>query len=170
MTQPGVYVDASPLIALALIARLDLLRTLEQPVWVTDAVWEEVAGEPGWPGAEAIIQAEAQGIITRIEAGDRKAYPQLGDGENTVLTAAAEVGAYVIVDDLKARAVIARDPHLRTAIYFSFTTTSLLVYAKRQGAVSMVKPLLDALIRQGYGIDPRAYQAALRLAGEGDAD
>jgi predicted nucleic acid-binding protein len=166
--QPGVYVDASPLIALALIGRLGLLQTLAQPVWVTNAVWHEVAGDPGWPGAQAIMQAEAQGVLERVDAGNREAYVQLGEGENTVLTAAAEVGAYVVVDDLAARAVIAKDPYLRTAIYYSFTTTSLLLYAKRCGAISAVKPLLDALIQQNYGIDAKAYQSALRLAGEDD--
>jgi uncharacterized protein len=164
----GVYVDASPLIALALLERLDLLQTLTRPVWVTEAVWEEVARDPDWPGAQAIIQAEAQGIIARVAAGDREAYPQLAAGENTVLTAAAETGSYVIVDDLDARAVIARDPFLRTAIYYSFTTTSLLVHAKRNRVIPAVKPLLDALMQQEFGIDPGAYQGALRLAGEDD--
>lgn len=167
---PGVYVDASPLIALALVRRLDLLQILAQPVWVTDAVWDEVAGDLGWPGAEAIIQAEADRIITRIDAGDRNAYPQLGQGESTTLSAAAESGAYVVIDDLQARTVIARDPYLRTAIYYSFTTTSLLLHAKRRGVIPAIKPLLDALMQQNYGIDPKAYRSALRLAGEEDAD
>lgn len=168
--QPGVYVDASPLIALALIRRLDLLQILAQPVWVTSAVWDEVAGDPNWPGAAAIMQAEADEIITRIEAGDRKAYPHLGEGESTVLSAAAASGAYVLVDDLQARTVIARDPYLRTAIYCSFTTTSLLLHAKRQGIIASIKTLLDALMQQNYGIDRTAYQSALRLAGEEGAD
>jgi predicted nucleic acid-binding protein len=168
--QPGVYVDASPLIALALIGRLDLLQALAQPVWRTNAVWDEVAGDPSWPGAQAIIQAEAGGIVTRIEAGNRKAYPQLGQGESTVLSAAAESGAYVVVDDLQARTVTARDPYLRTAIYYSFTTTSLLLHAKRRGIIPAIKPLLDALMQQNYGIGATAYQSALRLAGEEGAD
>lgn len=170
LQQPGVYVDASPLIALALIGHLDLLQVLAQPVWVTNAVWDEVAGDPNWPGAEVVIQAEADGIVTRIDAGDRKAYPQLGQGESTVLSAAAASGAFVVVDDLQARTVIARDPYLRTAIYYSFTTTSLLLHAKRRGVIPVIKPLLDALMRQNYGIDPTAYESALRLAGEEDSD
>lgn len=168
MAGTGVYVDASPLIALALIGRIDLLQVLAQPLYVTDAVWEEVARDASWPGADIIIQAEAEGMTTRVEAGSRDAYLQLNKGENTVLTAAAEVGGYVVVDDLRARAVIAKDPYLRTGIYFSFTTIALLLYAKRRGFVTAVKPLLDALIRQNYGIDYSAYQSALRLAQEDD--
>jgi predicted nucleic acid-binding protein len=168
--QSGVYVDASPLIALSLIRHIDLSQTLGQPVWVTNAVWHEVADDPGWPGAPTIIEAEAQGTITRLEAGDRNAYPQLGEGENTVLTAAAESGSYVVLDDLQARTVATRDPYLRTAIYCSFTTTSLLLYAKRQRTVPAVKPLLDVLVQHGYGIEPTAYQTALRLADEEDTE
>ncbi len=170
VSKPGVYVDASPLIALALIGRLDLLGTLAQPVWVTEAVWHEVAADHRWPGAQTIIDAEAAGTLTRVEAGNRTAYPQLGKGENSVLTAAAESGAYVVVDDLQARAAIARDPQLRTAIYLSYTTTSLLVDAKRRGFIPAVKPLLDALTQQNYGIDAAAYQTALRLTDEDNPD
>lgn len=86
------------------------------------------------------------------------------------MSAAAASGAYVVVDDLRARTVIARDPYLRTAIYYSFTTTSLLLHAKRRGVIPAIKPLLDALMRQNYCIDPTAYQSAVRLADEEDSD
>lgn len=170
LPEPGVYVDASPLIAFALIGRLDLLAVLGQPVLVTTAVWHEVAGDPSRPAAQAIIEAAARGIIKRIEAGNVRAYPQLGAGENSVLTAAAEAGAYVVVDDLQARRVIATDPYLRTSIYYSFTTLSLLLFARRRGIVPAIKPLLDALTLQNYGIDSVAYQTVLRLAGETQSD
>lgn len=170
VSQPGVYVDASPLIALALIRRLDLLGMLAQPVWVTEAVWNEVTADRRWPGAQTIIDAEAAGTLIRVEAGNRTAYPQLGEGENSVLTAAAESGAHVVVDDLQARVVIARDPHLRTAIYSIYTTISLLVDAKRRRVIPTVKPLLDALTQQNYGIDATAYQTALRLTDEDNTD
>ncbi|MGD9101305.1 MAG: DUF3368 domain-containing protein, partial [Anaerolineae bacterium] len=52
-------VNATPLIALALLERLDLLRQMFDEVIVPTAVYEEVAVEgTGRPGAAAIAQAD----------------------------------------------------------------------------------------------------------------
>lgn len=53
-----VVADASPLIALARIERLDLLRVMFGKLLLPDAVWIEVAEEGlGRPGAELIPHA-----------------------------------------------------------------------------------------------------------------
>jgi predicted nucleic acid-binding protein len=154
---------------LALIRQLDLpARTLQTAIWVTDAVWEEVAGDPAWRGARDIIEAERQGLLHRTEAGGPETFPGLDPGESTVITAAAERGAWVIIDDVRARLRIERDPRLSTAIPTRFTLVSLMVAAQQYGLVPSVRALLDELRSKGYGIDQPVYNTALRLTDEDD--
>jgi predicted nucleic acid-binding protein len=45
-------------------------------------------------------------------------------------------------------------------------TTDVIVLLKQQGAVREVKPVLDCLRQQGFGIGDRRYEQALRAASE----
>jgi hypothetical protein len=51
--QTNVYVDASVLIGLTRINRLDLLTLLPLPILVTQRVWDEVVDVPTRVGASA---------------------------------------------------------------------------------------------------------------------
>ena len=45
-------------------------------------------------------------------------------------------------------------------------TTDVVVLLKREGLVAEVKPVLDGMRQQGFGIDDATYERALRAAGE----
>ncbi|MDQ2741543.1 MAG: DUF3368 domain-containing protein [Chloroflexota bacterium] len=168
MTRPDtpILVDASPLIGLARIERLDLLAMFPLPIYVTRAVWREVADDPGRPGASSLIQAKIQGVLSVIDAGDEEAYGELDAGENSTLSAAAQLGAFVIIDERKARERILRDAALRTAIGAPLTTIGLVIRAKHQGLVPAVRPVLDELRRERFWISQADYEDALHIAGE----
>lgn len=103
-----VVVNATPLIALALIERLDLLERMFAQVFVPTAVYEEVAviGR-GRAGAEAIARA------TWLRVTAPKAVPTieplllgLDEGEMQVLLLAREIGPdWVLIDERQARRV-----------------------------------------------------------------
>jgi hypothetical protein len=84
-----VYADATALIGLARIHRLDLFTLLPSPIYVTTRVWEEVVADPGKPGVPLVRAARDEGMLVVVEEGDPNAYPQIDPGESTVVTAAA---------------------------------------------------------------------------------
>lgn len=166
MPPARVYADATALIGLARIGRLDLLDVLARPVHVTERVWQEVASDAGKPGVSALVAARAQGRLLVVEEGDPTAYPELDGGESKVLTAAAAAGAAVLLDERKARALIERDPHLRDAIQHASGIVGLILLAKRRERIAAVRPLLQDLIRERFWMSQRFLQEILRLAGE----
>jgi predicted nucleic acid-binding protein len=158
--------DATPLIALARIGRLDLLDVLPVPILVAVTVWNEVAGDLSRPGAVVLERARDDGILAVIDAGDAHAYLQLGPGENATITAAAEIGAAVIVDERKARRLLREDPELRGSIPAILSTVALVILEKRAGVVPDVRVILHQLQKQGFYIGQSVYEAALRSSGE----
>lgn len=93
------YADATALIGLARIDRLDLLMLFPLPIRVTRYVWEEAAGDPVRPGTSALRQARSDGILTVVDEGDPAAFSRLDAGESSVLSAAAKAAAGVIIDE-----------------------------------------------------------------------
>ena len=162
----ATYADASPLIGLARIGRLDLLDVLPPPIHVTSNVWGEVTGNPQKPGVEALRQAEAAGTITVVARGDATDYPFLGTGEAQTLSAARATQGAVVVDDAEARRLLRSDPALVGAIPACITTVELVLLAKRRGRLMQARATLDALIAEKLYIHPALYEAALHAAGE----
>lgn len=168
MTRDRVYADATAIIGLGRIDRLDLLGLLAVPIDLTTRVWEEVTGDPDKPGVAAVFRARSAGWLVVVEEGDPNAFPQLDPGESTVLTAAAAAHASVVVDERKARALLKTDPWLSRQIPRAIGTVGLILLAKRRGQIVEVRPLLDNLIRQSFRMSPTLYRDVLRQAGEGD--
>lgn len=163
---PRVLADASPLIGLARIGRLDLLTAISTPIYVTRTVWREVAEDASRPGASILLEAEEQGSLCVIESGDDARYPELDAGENSTLSAAAAMGAAVIIDERAARERIENDDVLRAAIGPPLTTIGVVIRAKRHGKLREVRPVLDALRRERFWISDGDYARALHAAGE----
>jgi len=166
VADPTIYADATALIGLARINRLDLLALLRTPIRVTASVWAEVADDPAKPGVVALLQARESGLVAVVEEGDADAFPELDAGESTVLSAAAAVGPAVLIDERRARAFIDRHPELQRAIAQVTGIVGLTLLAKNRGQLTAVKPLLDDLTRESFRISPALYAAVLRLAGE----
>ena len=101
-------VNASPLISLAKIDRLDLLRAVERDVLIPEAVAQEIlAGPEGDPAAVALTAGdlgEPVPATSRVEVVEWG----LGAGETAVLSLALERRATAIIDDREARAAAQR--------------------------------------------------------------
>ena len=159
-----VVSDASPLIALSAVARLDLLRELFETVLIPEAVYVEIVQlGTGLPGAKEVDEAEwiTPGVVGNI--GFVKVLGlDLDPGESEAIVLALENGAdLLLMDERKAR---------RTANRLGLKvagTLGLLVLAKQQGLLQEIRPVLDALVNQaGLRISSGVYQQTLRLAGE----
>lgn len=160
--------DTGPLIALARIGELDLLRRLYGEVVVPTAVEIELAIDSNRPGAKALEAAFAAGWLTVCDVADlgagRVLETLLGPGEAEAITLAARDGARVLlVDDARARRV-ARQHRLRVV-----GVAGVLVAAKSRGKVDEVQPLLQQLARTGYYLSEDVVAIVLTAAGEDPA-
>ena len=155
-----VIVNTTPLIALAEIGELHLLKDLYDEIYIPNAVFEEVKSEPAYTevrnASEWIKQVSVDSADNREMLSSR-----LHSGEVEVIQYARESKAdLVILDDQLAR---------RTAKYLGLTITGTLgviIKAKEQGYVSSVKPIMDKLIQNGLYVDPIVQAEALKLSNE----
>lgn len=159
-----IVCDSSPLIHLARIGKLSLLRDLYGSLVVPEAVWREVvvdgAGQPGADevGAAAWIRREAVSNIALVRALKQ----ELGSGEAEAIALALETQAkLLLMDDLLGR---------ETAQHLGLRCSGLLgvvIQAKRRGLIPAIRPLLDALRGiSGFHVAQALYMRVLQDEGE----
>jgi hypothetical protein len=165
MPEPAqrVVVNTTPIIALSLIGKLDLLRELYGEVSIPPAVRSELlAGGPQGTGSRALSDATWLRVISLLDP--RRAdllLVDLGRGEAEVIALAQEVDAeLVLLDERLARR------HARRLGLKLTGTLGVLLKAKERGLVSAVAPLISDLQRGGIWLSDALIEQTLRLAGE----
>ena len=151
--------DASPLVNLARIDRMDLLHQLYGQVLIPEAVFEEVVVEGrGQPGADAVRAADW--IRTRSidnEPLARSLRQTLDAGEAEAIVLALEENGLLLMDERLGRA---------SARHLDLSCIGLVgvaLEAKQHGFIRRVKPFLDALREQaGFYLGDALYQRVLR--------
>lgn len=155
-----VVSNSSPLINLARIGRLTLLRELFGVLIVPDAVWQEVVVEgAGQPGADEVRSAEwiqRQAVMnTQLVQALQQ---DLDAGEAEAIALSLELGADLLLMDENLGRQTARHLGLR---YIGLI--GALVMAKRRGLISAVKPHLDMLRDiAGFRVDAALYDHVLK--------
>jgi predicted nucleic acid-binding protein len=158
-----VVSNSSPLIALAAIRRLDLLKSLFEEIAIPNAVCEEVViqGE-GEPGSTQVAEA---GWIHTILVEDRLAVALLQEsldaGESEAIVLGQQLGArYVLLDDEVAR---------QKADLIGLPvagTLAVLLMAKEAGLIPTVGSVLAELRQTDFRVSERVYTLVLMKAGE----
>jgi len=161
----GILVsNTGPLIALALIDRLDVLHALFESVHISEEVHKELL-EGGLSGHGLIPLQKASWIkIQRISSPiDPLLMTVLDTGEASVMQLAREIKAdYVLIDERKGRK-IARDIFGLNVI----GTARILVEAKKKGVLnSSVGESLAQLKESGYWIHDDIVKITMKEAGE----
>ena len=156
--------NTGPLIALAIIDRLDILRTLFTSVHIPQDVHDEmVQGGETRPGLDAYRQADWIAVEPGVPL-DPLLSAVLDQGEAAVIALARSLEVdTVLIDERKARKV-ARDIYGIQVV----GSARLLVEAKRQGVLDNVAAALQTMRVHGYWIHEAIVQYALREAGEQD--
>lgn len=155
-----VVSNSSPLINLARIGKLTLLRELFGVLIVPDAVWQEVVVEgAGQPGADEVRSAEwiqRQAVMnTQLVQALQQ---DLDAGEAEAIALSLELGADLLLMDENLGRQTARHLGLR---YIGLI--GALVMAKRRGLISAVKPHLDMLRDiAGFRVDAALYDYVLK--------
>jgi uncharacterized protein len=150
---PPVVCNASPLITLAQIGRLDLLRALFSTVVVSPAVVRETprTAKPSW-----IVERPLAGPVPPPVVA-----ASLGPGETETICLALELGAsQVILDERRGRR-FAQALGIRV-----IGTVGVLLLAKDRGLLSAVRPEIDALVGTGFRLASWVIDDALATAGE----
>ena len=160
-----VVADAGPLIGLARIGQLDLLRRLYGRVVVPPAVESELAIGSDRPGAKALEGAIRAGWIAVDTLADAGAFQDLlmllGAGEAEAIALAQRRRArLLLVDDARGRR-IARSRGVPVA-----GVAGVLLAAKIRQEVEAVGPILRELAAAGYRLAPRLLAQVLATAGE----
>ena len=157
--------NASPLINLARIGRLDLLPKLYGGLIVPEAVWQElvVQGE-GHPGAESLRAADW--IETRVVANRplvRALQQELDAGEAEAIALALQEEADLLLMDERLGGEAAHHLGLR---YVGLV--GVLIEAKRKGLIPAIKPCLKALRdKAGFRVADDLYARVLQDEREG---
>ena len=159
-------VNASPLILLGKMNRLDVLAVEGQAVVVSDAVYREVEARshpgrlPGWDPSSLPMRQQAD-VPVPIEVVRQALDP----GESMVLALALSLRAAgddveVVLDDKRGRRA-AQLLGLRLV-----GTAGLLVVAKAEGRIKDIAPLLDQLERASMYLTGTLRQSILDAAEE----
>ncbi|MGO8674998.1 MAG: DUF3368 domain-containing protein [Limisphaerales bacterium] len=158
-----IICNSGPLIALGILARLDLLNSLFDEVLVPEAVRREIErGGVRLSGVEDFRRADWVRIVPLKGKRDELLESLLDAGEAAVISLAREQEAsLVLIDERKARK-IAREIYGLQPI----GTARVLVEAKRKSLLPDIASRFQRLRQEGYWIHDSIVEAALREAGE----
>jgi predicted nucleic acid-binding protein len=157
-----VAADASPLIGLATVGALPLLRELFGTVIITRLVKDEVTGRPDRPGARELDAAMREGWV-RVAPAPPETWRHTGidPGEaSTIALAAQHEGALVLMDDALGTAQAAA---LGLEV---LGLAGVLLAAKRARLIEAVQPLVARLAGRGFTLPDDVRRTLLRDAGE----
>ena len=156
-----VVSDTSPVLALAAIGQLDLLRSLFGDVIIPEAVDHELARKhsdflplPNWIRSKrASDRALVETLLGAIDLAEAEA-----------IALAIELKADLLLIDERLGRKLA---HERGLPYTGLI--GVILEAKRRGYLSAVRPLLDDLFtKAGFRISMRLRRRTLDLAGEAE--
>ena len=155
-------VDSTPIIALALVGKLDLLQRLYDQVVIPLAVQREVlAGGPGAAGRAELQQATWIRVIPLQDPRRAEMLSDLDRGEAKVIALAQELNADLVVMDER----LARRHTKRLKLKLT-GTLGVLLRAKSSGFIPAVAPLIEQLLQGGIRLSDSVVTEALGLAGE----
>lgn len=155
--------NTGPLIALALIDKLDILSRLFDQVIVPEAVHFELL-EGGARQADVAAYQQAQWIKTgKLTASlDPLLDSILDTGEASVIQFARENSIdLVLIDERKGRKIAREIYNLRV-----IGSARILVEAKRRGHIDNVKEAITDMRQKGYWLHDNIVEAILKEAGE----
>jgi len=159
-----VVSNTSPIINLAAIGKLDLLKESFEKIYIPKGVYHEITvkgrGEPGDREVRTVNWIEA------VKVKDipllRHLRKKLDEGEAESIALSMQLEADLLLLDEYA----ARDIASKHGLRF-IGLLGVLMRAKEAGCIKKVKPLMDNLVEQaGFRIDEELYRFVLNTVRE----
>lgn len=161
MPDGPVVADTTPLVALWILGRLDVLATLFGEVTIPSGVHAEFVATASDERRAALGSATWIRVETVDDAARIPTDAGLDQGEAEVIALAEERGArLVIVDEMRARRAAERRGLPLTG------TVGVLLLAKEHGLVASVLTEVSRLREAGLYLGPRLLARAKQLSGE----
>jgi len=162
---PLIIADAGPLIGLAKIGHLELLRQLYKTVLIPPTVRAELKPESNYQGSDDLKSALDEGwlIVSEKPSDDLLVSLRqiLDPGESEAIALAQQnEGASLIIDERRGRNVAS---HRKIKI---IGTGAVLLVAKQRQYIENIREPLEALVDVGYRLSPKLIERLLVMAGE----
>ena len=156
--------NTSPITNLAGIGKLDLLHQLYGTITIPQAVYNEMAGigrtVPGTLEVQALPWIATQSVIDLNQVTALQAV--LDQGEAEAIALALQLSAELLIIDERPGRAIAQQCGIKI-----IGVLGMLLEAKRQGLIVVVKPLMDQLINEvEFWISRSVYESVLQAANE----
>jgi uncharacterized protein len=156
-----VVSNASPLITLARLGHLDLLRKLYDAVYISTEVYNEVVvAGAGMPGAAAVSTADWIHVTPVTNADDlakTTAKIGLGAGEVSAVFLAKELHAEItLMDEWKGRRLASEEGLAVVGCI------AILEELYRRGEIKDLRESYQEILRQKIRIDLRTLQSSLK--------
>ena len=129
-------------------------------VWTTEIVKAECSARPEKAECIAINTAIDKGVLEICPLYPEQNAWNIDLGESSVISAALELDAGVLIDDRAGRKVAIRMGLPVIGVM------GVLILAKRSGQIPAIYPLTVALVESGYYLSQSVIKEALRIAGE----
>ena len=158
--------DAGPLIALARVKQLSLLKKLFRVVVIPEKVYSELEVNSNRPGAQYLSLALNEGWLhtTKINSPPSASISKsVDEGEAEAIALAMSHSSdrpLLLIDDRKGRLVA---KHHKIKI---IGTAGVLVLAHQKGLLKENKPVLEQLLINGYRLSTPLCKQVLKLTGE----
>ena len=154
-------INSGPLIALALVGRLELLPALFGEFWIPESVFHEVAiAGLGRPGAHALSDARWLAHVRPAPEPDPLLIAELDPGEAAVIALARSLmPCLAVIDEKRGRKIAHQIYGLPVK-----GSAGLLVEAHRRGLLSDLRSTLLDLKRAGYFLSDAVIAAACAAA------
>jgi predicted nucleic acid-binding protein len=157
-----VVSDSSPLIALARVGHIHLLRSLFGEVLVPGAVWDEVV-QADRPEVTQIVSAEWVKVVAVPDDSYLEVLrTEVDRGEAEAIALAADVRADTLLLDERSARQLAASMGLQV-----IGVVGVLKLAKQRGFIPEVRPVLDQLVTVlSFRLGKALYDQTLRDARE----
>ena len=162
MANKLIVCDAGPLIALAKIDHLAMLKQLFHEVFVPEGVIQECLVNPNLPGAKTIKKALDKKILLPKSPSQNSFLEPilkiLDEGERLAILLAQEINATLLLDEKRGRSVA------RNLAIPVIGTAGLLLMGFKKGLISNLPELLEYLKTNGYRLADNLIEEILKRA------
>lgn len=155
-----VVSNASPIISLASVEKLSILKNLFQTILIPDAVYKEIYSGK-YPGYTELDSDLFEIKVLMDSANLDFLLNELDQGESESILLAKEIDADFLIIDERHAYKIAQFHGINV-----IGTLSVLLMAKDAGIIKTIKPILDKMIDKGRWYSNRVYRYFLKTIGE----
>jgi len=155
-----VVSNATPIISLASIDKIDIFKHFFDKVYIPQAVYDEIKSKRAY-GYKEIDDKFFQVKTIKDKFAQNILLNDLDLGEAQTIVLAKEINADIVLIDETIGYNLAKSQELNVK-----RTLSFLIASKNKGYIEEVKPLLDDMISKGRWISHKVYCDVLKFCNE----